>query len=1195
MQKQGEEILRFTVDDTEIAAPAGASVLHAALEAGLEIPHLCFDQGLNHERNCGLCCVEIHGEREAVYACETPVRAGMRVQSQSEALTRLRRAALEKLLQNHKGDCLPPCRLACPAGSDCQGYAGLIAEGKPEEALRRLYDAYPLPASLGRVCPHPCEDACRRSLFEGPVALGALKRFAADAALGEIEALLSPPQAATGKRVAVVGSGPAGLTAAWFLRRSGHGVTVFEAREKAGGMLRYGIPQFRLPKEVLDREIQIIQNSGVHFRYGRRLGRDFGLEGLRAEYDAVFLAPGAQQGAALGIEGQDLPGVYDGVRFLRQVAGGKVPELGKNVAVVGGGNTAVDACRTALRLPGVETVVLLYRRERGQMPAYRDEVEEAEREGAVLRFLVAPTALRAEGKKLCLRLQAMRLDKADSSGRQRPEPLPGQGEDLLVDSVLVAIGQRLETEAFSGLPMNGQNTLRSENGALPGLPGVFAGGDAEGEGPGLAVEACAAGKRAAAAMDVFLAGGCQPPAKAPLYVAKTGLCAADYPEVLPEARAELPLLPPQERRAGFAESCLGLGREAARREAARCLECGCTDLWDCKLLRYGREYGLEAPPAAAQPFAAEDRSNPYIQYDENKCVLCGSCARVCAAYMGFYEWPVSGQGFAKEAEDPGAVWPLKAQTCIGCGSCVLHCPTGALQERNPRQKPLALPAQAQRSVCNYCGVGCSVEIRHYGQQPLTVRPVRGGNLEEALLCRHGRFGWHTALSDPAVTSPLVRREGELRPAAWEEAYRCATGELLAVQERYGPGSVGLMVADRMTNEEIFLSRKLGQALLQKPQLYSANIYTGGLEEVFGLDGSTNSYRELAQTDCIWVIGADVPSYYAMLAVPIRQAKAKGARLLLAAAPGWNGFLHSADRVAELEDDTGFLKEVLKAVLEQGDAVQRASGLEGLQSSLAGVEPGEEARAFAREYTQVENAMLVLDRERATAETARLAAALAVVSGHIGKPCNGVIQLLQHNNTQAVALLGVQKKMPHLEADIRSRKIKGMVLIEQFLPDELTQMLDCVVSLDSMRSGAMAHAKVWLPMPGYGACSGSYTSAEGRVQHLQQVFAPPAGRDGWEVLGGWIESLTPGGGFARLSGVQAALARQFPLYAPCLLEKAEFLAGGPVRYGEAYAHSDGLAHLQPAQEKAKLFGQMVFADMPLVTWFGQLVQEGLLQY
>ena len=1180
----------ITIDGKAIAAQEGTTLLGAALAAGIDIPRLCHDIKLSPGTNCGLCVVSVDGAAP-VKACETPVAQGMSVVTQGPLLDELRRTALHKMLASHRGDCIAPCKKACPAHSDCQGYAGLIAEGFFDEALRLLKDSYPIPASLGRICPHPCEDACRRGMLEAPVSLAALKRFAGDIALKKEKPYLPELSAPSGKKVAVIGSGPAGLTAAWLLAIAGHKVTVFEAQPYAGGMLRYGIPEFRLPNEVLDEEIAVIRDIGVEFKCGSKV-TDKNFAEIKALYDAIFLGIGAWKSAPLHIAGEDLPQVMSGLALLQKAALGESVPLGKHVAVVGGGNTAIDSVRTAIRLPGVEKVSLIYRRTRGEMPAFAEEVAEAEMEGVELCFLKNPVEIKTAGSGIIVKLQEMELGEPDASGRRSPVPAHGKFEDFTCDHLIVAIGQQVD-DGVPGTPaLNGWGTIETGADLLTSIPGVFAGGDAVNKSHGLAVEAIADGQRAAETIDNYLRGTQYVPCNQS-YAEQKDLTAQDFSYAEKKERQVPALLGKTERAGNFREVSDGLTAEQARAEGARCLECGCLDVYECKLLSYAREYGMVFPDDASRPREAVDRRQPYIFRDAGKCIACGLCVRICKEIMGYGCWEMTDSEDGPSVRITGG-GTLPEAYCISCGQCIEHCPVGALSERNPRMKSVPLPPETCRNVCNYCGVACPVEVHHYGDKPIKVTPVYGGNLDANVLCSHGRFGWHTAMGDRELNSPMIRENGEFRPAGWDEAYSAALAGLKKVQAEYGDDSVGVLIADRMTNEEIYQSLRLADALGTK-SVYSANIYDGGVEEIFGLDLSTNSYQELAGTDCVLVVAADVPSYYAMLALPVQQAKfCRGAKLLVAAADGWNGFNFIADRRAVMEDDTRFVKEMLKDCIDNGCVPENAVGFEELKASLEDIVPGEEARAFAWDYREAKTAMIMIDRERASRETARLVCELAVVCGKIGRKNCGVIQMLQHNNTQTVSLMHIRSKMSGLLSDIKGGRIKGMVLVEQFIPDEeAAGMLEFAVLADSAKGPAFGFAGVFLPMPGYGSFDGTCLSAEGRIQKVSRIFSIPSGRDGWQVLDGFV-AASGGKALGTLDSVQESLAEKFPVYRPGLKEGEVFLAGGPVRHGNGYATQDGKARLMAAAPKAPAFGEMCFADVPLCTWFGQLIGDGVLK-
>ncbi len=476
-----------------------------------------------------------------------------------------------------------PCRLACPAGINVQGYVQMVGEGKYKEALNIIMEDLPLPGVLGRICPHGCEDACRRCEVDAPVAIRNLKRLAADKFdAREIEIECLPKRE---EKVAIVGSGPAGLSAAYQLARKGILSTIYEALPEAGGMLRVGIPDHRLPRAILDQEIEIITNLGVEIKTNTALGKDITVDGLIADgYSAVYLAIGAHKGIELGIPGEKSEGVRQGVDFLREVnLNGKAP-VGKKVAIIGGGNVAIDVSRSATRL-GAEEVTIIYRRTRSEMPAWEEEIQAAEDEGVKISYLSAPQEiLTNNGKVTGLRCIKMELGEPDSSGRRRPVPVPGSEYDLEVDQIIPAIGQTPDLSAF----LDEENLNISKWGTVEvdpvsyytGKEGVFAGGDLQ-TGPWVAIGAIAAGKEAAESIaryidNIDLREGREP-------------VESPDPEYRPipqnidtRSRAGMNELPAEKRKGNFNEVELGYDEETGKSEAKRCLNCGyCCECYQC--------------------------------------------------------------------------------------------------------------------------------------------------------------------------------------------------------------------------------------------------------------------------------------------------------------------------------------------------------------------------------------------------------------------------------------------------------------------------------------------------------------------------------------------------------------------------------------------------------------------------------------
>ena len=476
-----------------------------------------------------------------------------------------------------------PCTHACPNQVNAHAYVALIAQGKYRQAMEVILRTLPLPGVIGRICPHPCETACRRGELDAPLSICALKRFVADQV--DIEDLPLPEIEIRDERVAIIGSGPAGLTAAYFLALEGYQITVFEALPVAGGMLRVGIPAYRLPPEVLDKEIRAITRLGVEIRLNTALGRNVTVDGLFSEgYKAIYLAIGAHKNLQLNIPGEDGEGVIPGVDFLRRVNLGELTKLEGQAAIVGGGDVAIDAARSALRL-GAEKVTILYRRTSAEMPARENEVEDALAEGVEIQYLTAPQQILTKDNKVvgvqCIRME---LGEPDSSGRRRPVPVPGSEFIVKTDWVLPAIGQRPDSAFLAdaaGLELSRWGTIEADAVTFTtNVEGVFAGGDAH-TGPWVAIGAVAAGREAAISISRYLQGEDLRAGREPTEIPQDNF--RPIPEEIEiRPRAEMPMVALADRQTGFTEVELGLTDEQARSEAEKCLNCmSCCECLEC--------------------------------------------------------------------------------------------------------------------------------------------------------------------------------------------------------------------------------------------------------------------------------------------------------------------------------------------------------------------------------------------------------------------------------------------------------------------------------------------------------------------------------------------------------------------------------------------------------------------------------------
>ncbi len=561
-----------------------------------------------------------------------------------------------------------PCQAACPAGIDVPSYVALIGHARYREAIDLIRRDNPFPWVCGLVCPHPCESACVKGYQDAPISIRALKGFVASTVEKlENEVVYHAPSRFLGK-VAVIGSGPAGLTAAYFLAKMDYKVTMFEALPVAGGMMAVGIPAYRLPRHVLEKEIRNIENHGVEIRLNTPVGGDVTLKSLREDgYQAIFVASGAHHSNVMRVDGEsDYSQVVSATEFLKSQQIGHRERLGKRVVVIGGGNSAFDAARTSLRL-GSSDVHLLYRRTRQEMPALEEEIEQAEEEGVRIHYLTMPTRVVGDGVSVvgieCLKAE---LGAADRSGRQRPVPVQGSDFTIEADGVIVAIGQSpdmewLDKNEAMELTKWG-NPIVNRYSQQTSIPDVFAGGDAV-SGPATVIEAVAMGKRAAHSIDKYIRGlplPDRPEQAAPRMKVETiKLEAKDKVRIPP---APIPLLPVDERILGFEQIECEWDEDRARDEARRCLRC---DL----------------------------------------CIGCGECARICRTKV-----EVDALRFVDAGGDRVVIADMlrPQDKCIGCGSCANVCPTGAIKivdEGHTRKlvKCGATLAKLELLQCSSCG------------------------------------------------------------------------------------------------------------------------------------------------------------------------------------------------------------------------------------------------------------------------------------------------------------------------------------------------------------------------------------------------------------------------------------------------------------------------------------------------------------
>jgi formate dehydrogenase major subunit len=886
-------MVTLTINGKNVTASPEQTILQVCHEQDIDhIPTLCYDEKLPPFGACFLCVVEVEGQSRMFPACSTKVQEGMAIHTASQKVRRARKTCLELIVSNHYADCFGPCRLNCPADVDIQGYMSLISMGKFKEAVALIKEKNPLPSVCGRVCTRKCEVNCRRTLVDSPVGIDFLKRYVADQDM--IGDMWKPEvKEDNGVRVAIIGGGPAGLTCAYYLAIEGYRPVIFEALPHLGGMLRYGIPEYRLPKDVLDKEISWITDLGVEVHTQRTLGKDFTMDELFDQgFRSVFVGLGAQVGKPMAVENEEAEGVLSGVEFLRQVEMKTQPDIKGRVVVVGGGNTAIDAARTSLRL-GADEVILLYRRTRKEMPANEMEIVAAEEEGVIMQFLAAPVRVNVEENRMkSIRNVRMELGAPDASGRRRPVVVEGSEFDLECDWVISAIGQEPDLDGVTGqenIKVTKWKTIEAKSGTFDtDRPGVFSGGDVV-TGPADAIDAIAAGRMAARAIDKYLQTGVIVPLTDRFESKRDNfhkMTREDIPQVKESERHHAHEVPVADRLKGFMEVEHAYDDATAFAEALRCAECGCDAGLSCRLQDYCTEYGVDQ-----QRFVGEynrytaDTRHPFIKIDSNKCINCGRCVNTCADILNVSALGFVNRGF-RTIVKPAMEKALHETNCVACGNCIDVCPTGALVEKMPFRRSGPWQMDAVFNICNYCSVGCNVTMKVKAADLFYVTgaaPDMGPNYGE--LCVRGRFGYQHYLDGTRAKRPMVRKGGELVEVSWEEAFLAIHTGRTRILEDYGPDSMLVAASPKLTDEELYLAGRYARTALGTNNLASFHQLVSGadyhaLDEMLGATLASADLEELENADLYLFLGGNPTTDNPVLGWRMKRRMRKGTEAIV---------------------------------------------------------------------------------------------------------------------------------------------------------------------------------------------------------------------------------------------------------------------------------------------------------------------------
>ena len=1025
------EMLNTILNDKIVQAQKGETILELAKRLNVHIPTLCNDNRLDPFSSCYLCVVEIIGMRGLQPACSTKVNEGMKIYTNNDKVRKSRKTALELLLSNHYADCTAPCRQTCPAGVDVQGYISLINKGLYKEAVALIKEVNPLPAICGRVCVRPCEVACRRNFLEETgIGIDYLKRYATDVDLSSGEPWKPEVKPKTGKKTAIIGAGPACLTAAYYLATEGIEAEIFEASSAPGGMLRYGIPPYRLPNDIIDKEVKNITDLGVKIHYNKNLGSNISYKEIKQKFDSCILTIGSQVGTSIGCENDNAENVLSGIDFLRnmEMTGQRYDFSGKHVGVIGGGNTAMDCCRTSMRC-NAEKVYIIYRRTEKEMPANPIEIHESKLEGVEYLFLTAPAKVNMDklGKLKSLSCFKMELGEPDASGRRRPVKIDGSEFEIKLDIILAAIGQKTNVEFLDDLNnnldeklvINKQGDIDTDKKTLQSsVKNIFAAGDAV-TGPATLIQAIAQGRKAAKSCYQYLMG--IPLTGEPYeFISRKDNFekqkSADYKEIYStQLREEMPTIDAAERK-NFNEVELGYSEQQAYGESLRCLECGCTEYYTCDLKKYATEYGaVQTKYGGDYKKYRVDFSHPFIEIDNNKCILCSRCVRICSQVVNANALGLINRGFDTYVAPSGKV-SLPETNCESCGMCISTCPTGAITE-NVVFKPGPVKTESFETICNYCSVGCEITVHHKGGFVMKVTGSNGLVNSDSNICRLAKFGYNYLNNKARLTSPLLKVNGRFEEITFDKAYQIIDSKIKSVK----PDENAFYAGARLTNEELFLVQKLARETVKTNNLTSFHYADRG--DGYSSNSSANlPFEELNNVNKIYLIGSELNYENPVVGYMINNARfLNNASLKVITDNNHNRMIGKADSVLIVKSYYHFIKAVNYYLLKHNlhnalfikDNVNDFDGFRNISLSAdyklllknAGVND-EQVSSFANEFNDEIKAVIVFSEKHLSSNTSKELFNLALITGKLGKTSGGIISLKEKNNSQGLVDMGI---------------------------------------------------------------------------------------------------------------------------------------------------------------------------------------------
>jgi formate dehydrogenase major subunit len=1085
--------MKVILNNEDVEVSEQMTILELANREGIDIPTFCYIKELEPYTSCFLCVVEIEGMQRLPPSCGTMVQDGQRIWTHSPRVLESRKMALELLLSDHNADCMSPCSQTCPAEIDIQTQIALISGGRYRDAIGITREKVPFLTTLGRVCPRPCENDCRRGDMDSPIAICSIKRFIGDRDLESYYHTDTEILQLTGKKIAVIGAGPSGLSAAYYLRLLGHEVVIYEQMTAPGGMLRYGIPRYRLPKLALNTEIQMIIDLGIEIKLEHRLGEHIHLPELERDYDAVYLGVGAWGSNKLPVKKSHK--IFKGIEFLRRVILDKKITLGKEVIVVGGGNTAVDCARTAARMGAHVSVI--YRRTEEEMPANPHEIREAREEGVIFQFLVNPTSLIIEEDNIVgINCVKMALGEPDASGRRRPTPIEHSDFEVRGYTIISAVGQKVENYLSTYLDYNEVEMTRwgtivaDEDTMYTGSSNIFAGGDAV-LGPATVVEAVAMGRKAAYSIDKFLLGEEMRQVE-PMKMTRekaTDNFYESYDDISEIPRHENRVDPGEERVLNWSQYDDGLSPMDLIEECKRCLNCGCYAMDDCKIRTYSDEYGVDISKYQGGDFTDRkiDRSHQYLIFDPSKCIKCGLCVRVCKDLRGVGVFDFAERGFEARISTEFDI-PLSETMCISCGDCVDVCPTGSLVGRVPTLDAIPRVEKIIYTTCNNCGYGCNLAINKYGNTIVSVKSDPKWALNGPHLCKMGRFFYDYIYTEDRIELHKVEFQAQL-------------DEVRELLEEQPDDEIAILMNPSLTLEEQFLIRQSADRLGINNVTSTSRVLSGKRNVISIVSEENETYRDILKAEAVILAGMDTSLFHSVLEVDLRIVQKEGTKIFTL---GEKSFSCPSDKHYE-----GEATEILNYLTKKLNEEKKID-----QTFVSSITNKEELNKIAEEAKEldldVSELIEILASDKRVVilsfrENIKAAHNLALATGREGKKNGGLLYLSREANGKGFS--AVEKCFNHAEPleireGIADGKIKHLITFASnpYAVEELHDWLDnleTLIAFDILPTRTTRHAQYVFPWNGNMEAEGYFINSLGQRSKVNSAIQ--ADFPNWKII------------------------------------------------------------------------------------------------